>query len=333
MAITSGFFNSVGDDRLYNAEDMSHYFDGLITNGVFESIGDKLQVTPGEDFTVNVGTGRAMIDCHWLKNDAVYNLPIAAADVQFKRVDAIVVKLDMYARQMTLEVVQGEYSNSYIVPALTNSESTKYLVLAYIRVADGLTEIRQGHIVDMRPNTEKCGYVTGLIKQVDTSQLFAQYQDACETFYASMETYFAEKQAEFDRWFSGIVGTLGVNTELRKYQQVYTFTSPGSHVTMNIPEYEKGDIVLAHVNGMMLTEKEVIDENFTSSDFVIISNEQWTRLQFSRFYQTGDVITIIVIKSVIGDGVNSNIPVDAAMVADVSKSGLTVDAEFEEVQE
>ena len=34
MAITSGFFNSVNDDRPYNAEQMTLYFEGLISNGI-----------------------------------------------------------------------------------------------------------------------------------------------------------------------------------------------------------------------------------------------------------------------------------------------------------
>lgn len=303
MAITSGFFNSVNGDRLYNAEDMSHYFDGLITNGVFESIGDKLQVTPGEDFTVNVGTGRAMIDSHWMKNDAAYNIPVPAADVQYKRVDAIVVKLNMAAREMSLELISGTLSTSYLVPEITNKSTVKYLILAYIRVAEGMTEIIQGHIVDQRPNTEKCGYVTGLIKQVDTSQLFAQYQDACERFYSNMETYFKEKQAQFETWFSGLQQTLGVNTELHKYQSVYTFTETAGHAPMNIPEYESGDIVLAHIGGIMLTEKVFGETELDSNDFAVLPMSDGTaRLQFGRFYDPGEILTIICIKSVIGDG-------------------------------
>ena len=46
MAWTSGFFNSVNGDRLYNADQMSHIFEGLITDGVYESVGNKLAVQP-----------------------------------------------------------------------------------------------------------------------------------------------------------------------------------------------------------------------------------------------------------------------------------------------
>lgn len=39
MAFTYGFFNSLNGDRKYTAEQLSSIFDGLITDGVFDSIG------------------------------------------------------------------------------------------------------------------------------------------------------------------------------------------------------------------------------------------------------------------------------------------------------
>ena len=41
MAVTYGFFSSLNSDRLYNADQMSNYFKGLITNGVYESVDDQ----------------------------------------------------------------------------------------------------------------------------------------------------------------------------------------------------------------------------------------------------------------------------------------------------
>ena len=47
MAFTYGFFNSLNGDRKYTAEQLSSIFDGLITDGVFDSIGDILATVPG----------------------------------------------------------------------------------------------------------------------------------------------------------------------------------------------------------------------------------------------------------------------------------------------
>ena len=67
MTITSGFFNSVNHDRLYDAEQVSSIFDGIIKDGVYESIGDAFMVTPNSDLndSIIVGTGRAWFDHTW----------------------------------------------------------------------------------------------------------------------------------------------------------------------------------------------------------------------------------------------------------------------------
>lgn len=54
MAVTYGFFNSVNGDRKYNADQMSSYFDGLVTDGVYEKIGDALIVKAGTGMQVSI---------------------------------------------------------------------------------------------------------------------------------------------------------------------------------------------------------------------------------------------------------------------------------------
>ena len=49
MAITYGFFNAIKQsdgtyDRMYNADQMSTYFEGLISDGIYESVDDGMQV-------------------------------------------------------------------------------------------------------------------------------------------------------------------------------------------------------------------------------------------------------------------------------------------------
>lgn len=320
MAIRSGFFNSIDDDRLYNAEDMSHYFEGLISNGVFESIGDKLQVTAGENMTVNIGTGRAMIDCHWLKNDAVYNLPIAPADVQLKRADVVVVKLDLTTREMTIEIIQGTPSTTYAIPKITNTQDIKYLRLAYIRIAERASSISQANIVDMRGNTYWCGYITGLIEQVDTSQLFAQWQDACETFYENMTNtmtaFFNSRKAEFDEWYSTLTDQLIVDTTIKRYQNSYITTEETDTLPIGIAEYETGDILFVNINGVDFVQ----DVEFTINDSNIV---------LKNTIRANNRVTFVVLKSQIG---NSSNPVQDAAIATTELEGTVATASFEEVE-
>ena len=69
MAVTYGFFDSVNGDRKYNAEQMSDYFKGIVTEGVFQHVDNGLQVIAGTGMTVKVKTGRAIIQNRWVEND------------------------------------------------------------------------------------------------------------------------------------------------------------------------------------------------------------------------------------------------------------------------
>lgn len=294
MSIKSGFFNSVNGDRKYNAEDMSHYFDGLITDGVFEAVDDKLQVKAGGAMTVNVATGRAMIDCHWLKNDSVYSLDIEPADVQLNRCDGIGVKLDLTNRQMSLIVYKGKLgSDAFEIPK--NTETIKYLWLATVWVKAGTTSITQSRIGDLRGGSV-CPWVTGLIKQVDTSQLFAQYQEACQEYYdemtAEMNAFFATKQAEFNAWFDTLTSELVVDTYIKKYQNSYIVNSETKELSIGISEYDSAkDILSVNINGVLFVE---------GVEYTISGTGAAAKIVLNNTIKADNRITFVVLKSKIG---------------------------------
>ena len=83
---------------------MTTYFEGLVSDGIYESIGEKFQVTAGEGMSVSVGSGRALVKTHWIKNDSALSLSIDAASTQYNRIDAIVLKYDATARNISIVV-------------------------------------------------------------------------------------------------------------------------------------------------------------------------------------------------------------------------------------
>lgn len=190
MAITSGFFNSIDHDRVYNAEEMSNYFEGLVYNGVYETVGNALKVVVNEGLTVNVSTGRAMIDCRWLKNDTVYGITLEASDLQLDRIDRIVVKLDLTNRKMTLEAVKGEIASNPVVPTITDTETVKYLTLAYVTINHDTTNLIQDNIQDRR-GTSDCPYVTALGKGIGVQKLQNSYVVETEqsTYSINIESF------------------------------------------------------------------------------------------------------------------------------------------------
>lgn len=144
--IEYGFFNSVNGDRLYNADDMSNYFDGLISNGVYKNIGGAFQVIPGTGLTVQVLDGRAIINCKWVTNDSFENITLDAADINYNRIDAIVLRLDEANRNIILTTIKGTPASAPVAPAIGSND----LCLAYITVTIDATEIVMSNISDQR---------------------------------------------------------------------------------------------------------------------------------------------------------------------------------------
>lgn len=309
MSITSGFFNSVDGDRTYNARDMSMYFRGLISDGVFENVDGKLQVTAGSGMAVNVASGRAVIDCQWVNNDATETLAIDPAEVGKKRYDVIALRLDMTesGRAISLVVKKGTAAaTNPTVPTRTWTENIKELFLARVTINSNTTAISQALISDLR-GTAYCGYVTGLIDQVDTAQLFAQYKTACETYYEEMTTkfdaYMLQQQQAFNSWFSTLTEQLHVDTSIVKYQYSATINDASGYIdniTMPISEYTEGDILFLHIGGVLLVE---------GTEFIITKVGAEYIISFPNRLKAGSngiPIAIIVIKSVIGEGILSN---------------------------
>ena len=160
--ITYGFFNSVDGDRVYNADQMSEYFDGLVTDGIYQNIGGALEVQASSGMSVNVSTGRAMVDCKWINNDAVLPLEITASHPTLNRYTAVVVRLDFVNRLLTITSKDGTPAATPTKPTMQNDSSAKELCLAYIYIGAGAVNIVSANIEDMRAS-DSCGWVTGIV--------------------------------------------------------------------------------------------------------------------------------------------------------------------------
>ena len=106
MAITSGFFDSVEKDRLYNASQLSECFSGIVSDGVFRRVGDSfgVKIQPGT-MKLTVGTGRALILGRWIKNDSGYTVTFSAADSSSDRIDSIAIGCDLTSRECSIYAV------------------------------------------------------------------------------------------------------------------------------------------------------------------------------------------------------------------------------------
>ena len=197
MAWTSGFFNSVNGDRLYNADQMSRIFEGLITDGVYESVANKLAVQPNSGMTIQIATGRGWFGRHWVNNDSEYKLTVAQSDVILNRYVAVVIKVDDTdaVRDAVPYLKYSDFATTPEKPTMTRTETVKEYCLAYIYIKAGATAITASDIEDTRANESLCGWVTGLIEQLSSATLFDQFT------------------AIFNNWFSGLQDIINENTE------------------------------------------------------------------------------------------------------------------------
>lgn len=292
MAVTYGFFNSVNGDRKYNADQMSSYFDGLVTDGVYEKIGNALIVKAGTGMQVSVGKGRAVIRSKWFDNDAPYIINLNPAHVTLNRYTAICLRLDLEAREIDFYMKDSADATTPVKPVMEDSQTVKELCLAYIYVKRGVTEITQADITDTRANTQICGWVTGLIRQVDTSQLFLQWQTAYEKSITEMQDWKTRQQTAFDSWFAALTDKLQVNTTLKEFKNCTTTTGDVTIYPVGVPEFDASkDILYANINGIQLVEGE---------DYTVSGTGSTGTLNFKNLINAGNTIEIRVVKSVIG---------------------------------
>lgn len=255
MAITYGFFNSLDGDRVYNADQMSEYFQGLISNGVCQNYGAAMVVTAdGSGMTVSVGSGRAYINSKWIKLDNSEELTITNSHVTLNRYTAVCVHLDAGNRLIELLTIDGTPATNPTRPIITNTSTDIYLVLAYVYVGAGVTSIDQSNVTDARSNTSVCGWVSGLIDQVDTETLFLQWETVYNAAVADMQAWELETKTQFDAWFDSLTEELNINTYVEDYSKRVTL-STGTATTINLDmtgyTYTDGDIINVYINGLL----------------------------------------------------------------------------------
>ncbi len=162
----SGFFNSTGGDRVYNATDFASYFGKLVSNGIFYAAPTNLQVTAGSGMQVVVLAGSAWINGYAYENTDTLELDIVTADGVNPRIDRVVVRWSAVDRSIRLVMLTGMATASPVAPALTRNNDVYELGIADIVVPKGTVLIVAQNITDTRLNTSLCGTVNSLVTAV-----------------------------------------------------------------------------------------------------------------------------------------------------------------------
>ena len=189
MALTFGFYDSLNHDRLYNAQQMSAIFDGIINDGVFASVGSHFSVVPGTGMHVLVKSGRAWFNSTWTLNDSDIDLTIDAADSLLGRIDTVVLEVnsEQATRANSIKVVKGTAASTPAKPTLTNTTTVHQHPLAHITVAKNTTAITASMIEIVVGKTD-CPFVTAILQTTDITNLFEKWENDFQTWFSTVRS-------------------------------------------------------------------------------------------------------------------------------------------------
>lgn len=231
MSFTFGFYNALNHDRRYDAKEMSRIFDGLLTDGVYPTIGNKMMVRSSEeDNSVIVGSGRAWFNHSWNLNDADIPLTGPASHILYPRWDAVVLDINSSNEYRTNSIiwVTGTAASTPAKPAMIHTEDHNQYPLAYIYRISNNNAISDADITNTI-GSDECPYAAGLL--VDRKNI-AQVED---NDYATKAYAFGEYIIWYDQLYK-------VTTPILKGVKIVAYPTSGYNVksTMIATElYEK----------------------------------------------------------------------------------------------
>lgn len=205
MAVSSGFFNSVNHDRLYDAEQVSSLFDGIILDGVYQNFGEGFRVVANSEVndSVIVKTGRAWFDHTWTYNDSDLVIQLDPPNSMLQRVDAIVIDVnrEQGTRKNSVICVKGSLGES-TPPTLVNTTLHRQYPLAYVNMKAGSSSIISQANITNKIGSDECPVVTGVLDSLN------------------LDMYHKQLEAEFNTWWDGIKDTLDEATATKLQNQI-----------------------------------------------------------------------------------------------------------------
>lgn len=238
MAFTYGFFNSLNHDRVYDALDVSSIFDGILHDGIIDSIGECLKVTPGQSTETQlellIGTGRAWFHHTWSLNTSKYplhydlNSDPDRPDITYDRIDAIVLEVDSRSevRENTFKIIHGEPAADPQKPPLIRTETEEGVnqyPLAYVTIRKNATAIFATDIEDVRATSET-GFAHGVLEHITADQLLTQWREQfiywSESNQEQFNQWFRNNETAFYDWFATIQDVLDEDTAGHLYNLV-----------------------------------------------------------------------------------------------------------------
>lgn len=164
-------------DKEFYAEDFSAFVASFVGNGVYPNPATNLQVMSlDSNMVLTVDIGKAWMLGRFYQNTEQVKLTLSPADGVLHRIDRVVLRMNYSARDITVQVKKGTLASTPVAQSLQRDADIYEFALADVSVRAGSIKIVTSDITDQRLNTQLCGVATGVLQQVDTSEIFRQYK-------------------------------------------------------------------------------------------------------------------------------------------------------------
>ena len=213
MAFRSGFFNAKQNtdgsyDRTYDANDISNYLGGLISDGVVQSSADALQVSVEQaSMQVQIRPGRAFLNNRWFTADSVIALPLTRAHGTLSRITAVALHFDETNREVVPVCIDGTLASSPVPPTLDKT----YLLLGLVKVPANPSNLSKITVTDSR-----------------------KFVHALVNYDFNQEVLQKEYIQTFNAWFDEIKGQLGTDLAGNLQNQINAIKSEQSQLLQRV---------------------------------------------------------------------------------------------------
>ena len=260
FGVKCGFWDAVNYDRTYSADDMNKPYSRLIADGVFAANNgtpsSDLQVTAsGSGMNISVLKGQGIFSKKWFENTSSVLITVPENTARYSRIDSVLVQIDRRTSGRAGYIVYrtGTPAATPEPPAINQVSGVIEYRIANVAVEAAATSISQADITDLR-GSASCPWVTGLIRQVDTSTLWAQFQAAYEAQYnqytADYSDYIERQRQAWEDFLATLTDELTVSTNVVSYTNVYTSEASVDNIPIGIASYApETDILQAQQKG------------------------------------------------------------------------------------
>ena len=274
--IECGFFNAVEEngnfDREYFAEDFCKPYHRIISDGIFPVDKDmantnqpdfKVVYANQDNRNIILRAGEGIFDGKWFRLTTQQTITVPENPTSFRRIDSIVIRID---NRVTVpptydpNISTASKRCGHIIyrtgtpndeahiapPSLLNSGGIKEWRIANISVGPNVGTLSNADITDLRGI--ETPFVASLIKNLDTQQLFVQWN-------ALFQAFFSKTKQDLDDWIEQLTEQLSVETSFQFLQQDFTTSGTTASIPINITAFDpEHDMLLVSVNNYLLAK-------------------------------------------------------------------------------